>query len=71
MRKEKYLAFLLIIYVAALTWSAINPKDYFTWILEVSPGIAGLVLLAATYPRLRFTVTLSGPVHSLVHKRNV
>lgn len=37
-------------------WSAIRPHDYFTWMLEVVPGLLAVVLLAATYPRFRFTL---------------
>ena len=38
-----------------MIWSAINPKDYFTWGLEVSPAIAGLIVLAITYNSFRLT----------------
>ena len=27
------------LYFVVLIWSAINPKDYFTWFLEVIPAI--------------------------------
>ena len=36
-------------------WSAVRPRDYFTWLLEVAPAIIGFVVLAATYRRFRFT----------------
>ncbi|MFT6558825.1 DUF2238 domain-containing protein [Sneathiella sp.] len=45
----------LAVFVAVLIWSGINPKDYFTWFLEVLPAIIGLGLLAAT--RKRFPLT--------------
>ena len=35
--------------------SGVNPKDYFTWFLEVAPAIIGLVILGATYKKFRFT----------------
>jgi putative membrane protein len=38
-----------------LAWSAWKPHDYFTWILEVFPAIIAGVVLAALYPRFRFT----------------
>lgn len=38
-----------------LIWSVINPKDYFTWILEVAPGVAGFIVLYITYKWFRFT----------------
>jgi putative membrane protein len=43
------------LFIIGLTWSGINPHDYFTWILEVFPAILGLVILAVTYKKLRFT----------------
>jgi putative membrane protein len=51
-------AALLVAVLIVLLWSGWNPHDRFTWWLEVSPGLAGLVLLLATYRRFRFT-TLS------------
>ena len=50
------------LFFAVLIWSAINPKDYFTWALEVAPAVIGLVLLIATYPKL----TLSKLTYSLI-----
>lgn len=41
--------------MAGLVISAINPHDYFTWILEVFPAIIGFVVLVLTYKRFRFT----------------
>ena len=37
------------------TWSGWQPYDRFTWYLEVFPGVVGLITLAATYNRFRFT----------------
>ena len=45
----------LLIYFVVLIWSAINPKDYFTWFLEVSPALIGLVILIITYKRFHLT----------------
>lgn len=39
----------LSLFFAVLIWSAIAPKDYFTWVLEVAPAVIGLLVLAATY----------------------
>ncbi|TXS95177.1 DUF2238 domain-containing protein [Parahaliea maris] len=36
------------VYLAVLIWSGIQPRDGFTWFLEVAPALAGGVLLAAT-----------------------
>ncbi|HVE72602.1 MAG TPA: DUF2238 domain-containing protein [Thermoanaerobaculia bacterium] len=46
---------LLVLFALALTWSAIRPHDYFTWVLEVFPAVIGAVLLIAT--RRRFPLT--------------
>jgi putative membrane protein len=46
---------LLTAVLAVLAWSAVNPFDRFTWWLEVAPTLAGLVALACTWRRFRFT----------------
>ncbi len=46
---------LLATVVAVMAWSGWRPHDRFTWWLEISPGLAALVLLAATYRRFRLT----------------
>ncbi|HOP46099.1 MAG TPA: DUF2238 domain-containing protein [Desulfobacteraceae bacterium] len=38
-----------------LIWSGIHPKEYFTWILEVAPALAGFIIVAATYKRFRLS----------------
>ena len=45
----------IAIFFSTLIASAIQPKEYFTWFLEVSPAIIGLVIMAATYKRFAFT----------------
>ncbi len=45
----------LTVFVAVFAWSAIAPADRATWWLEVVPALAGFALLAAVYPRFRFT----------------
>jgi len=45
----------LLIFFAVLSWSAINPKDYFTWWLEVLPALAGLLALGFTVQRFPLT----------------
>jgi putative membrane protein len=52
---KRYHLTLLVIGLGILAWSAWKPHDYFTWILEVFPAIIGGVVLAAVYPRFRFT----------------
>lgn len=44
-----------VIFFAVLFWSAVHPKDYFTWFLEVCPALAALAVLIAT--RKRFSLT--------------
>src|ERR1051325_9103366 len=46
---------LLAMVIAVILWSAWKPYDRLTWFLEVSPGLAGIVILVATYDRFRFT----------------
>ena len=45
----------LSIFFIVLIWSGINPKDYYTWVLEVMPALIALVLLIITQRRFRFT----------------
>jgi putative membrane protein len=46
---------LLATVVAVIFWSGWRPYDRVTWWLEASPGLAGLIILATTYRRFRFT----------------
>ena len=55
----------LLIYFTILIWSAINPKDYFTWFLEVLPALIALVVLAFTYKK--FKLTTLGYTLILIH----
>ena len=45
----------LLTFLAVLLWSAVEPKDYFTWFLEVTPALVALPVLVAT--RRRFPLT--------------
>lgn len=45
----------LLIYFVVFIWSSINPKDYFTWFLEVVPAIIALIILTFTYKNFKFT----------------
>ena len=45
----------LVIFFGVLIWSGINPKDYFTWVLETAPAVMGFVALAVTYKKFRLT----------------
>jgi len=55
----------LVIYCAALVWSAVNPHDYFTWFLEAAPALIALAVLAAT--RKRFPLTPLAYTLILIH----
>ena len=45
----------LFIYSVVFIWSLINPKDLFTWFLEVFPAMIAFVVLAITYKKFRLT----------------
>lgn len=47
-----------VIFSVFFLWSAIEPKDQFTWFLEVAPALVGVVLLAVTYNSFRLTPIL-------------
>lgn len=63
LKANKYLW--LFIYFFVLIWSAINPKDYPTWMLEVAPAIIALVVMVWT--RTTFPLTPLLYVLILVH----
>ena len=48
----------LIIFSAVLLWSGLNPKDQFTWFLEVFPALIGFVLLIVSYKKFPLTPLL-------------
>ena len=45
----------LVIFSAVFIWSAIEPKDVTTWVLEVAPAVIALVILGATARRFPLT----------------
>lgn len=51
----KLLYTLLFLLFLLLIWSAINPKEYFTWFLEVMPAVIGVLILALTFKSFQFT----------------
>lgn len=55
----------IAIFVAVFVWSAINPKDYPTWFLEVSPALIGAGIL--WYTRDCFPLTRLAYVLILIH----
>lgn len=50
------------IFLLVLLWSAIEPRDFYTWLLEVVPAVIGMLILAFTYKRF----TLTGLVYLLI-----
>ena len=50
-RSGWYKSIWLAIFFAVLIWSAIAPKSYLTWFLEVIPALIGLLVLAITYSK--------------------
>jgi putative membrane protein len=55
----------LSVFMAVFLWSAINPRDYPTWALEVFPAVIGLIILATT--RRRFPLTQLVYLLILIH----
>lgn len=48
----------LAIFFIVLIWSAIDPKDMFTWFLEVLPALIGFVILIFTHKKFPLTPLL-------------
>lgn len=48
----------ILTFFTVLLWSALAPKDYFTWFLEVAPALIGGVFLLATYKTFKLTPIL-------------
>jgi putative membrane protein len=51
--KKYYL--LILLFFFGLAVSAINPHDYFTWLLEVFPAIIGFFVLLFTFKSFKFS----------------
>lgn len=58
MEKKRIKIIWVVIYSAVLIWSAINPKDRLTWLLEVAPALIAAGLMLITYNRFRLTPLL-------------
>lgn len=65
MSQRGFYTTLLVILGAFFVWSAINPHDLFTWLLEMLPVLIVLPVLMATHGR--FTFTRMAYVLMLVH----
>ncbi len=55
--QPRFLSILIVLFVLLLIWSAIGPKDYRLWFLEVAPAIVGIGLCVIFYSRQAFTST--------------
>jgi len=51
---KKYIL-LIGLFFAGLIISAIQPHDYFTWLLEVFPAVIGFIILVITFNKFRFS----------------
>lgn len=54
-KKDRILVIYIAIFFLGLLWSGINPRDQFTWFLEVIPALIVLAILAATFKKFRFS----------------
>jgi putative membrane protein len=52
----------ITLFFGLLLWSAIEPKEYMTWFLEVFPALFGFIILAFTYK----TFPLTSLTYSLI-----
>jgi len=55
----------LTVFLVVLIWSAIDPKDYFTWFLEVLPALIAVVIMGLTREKFPLTPLCSGLI--LIH----
>ena len=55
MTKDSKRMVFIVVFFSGLVISAIQPKDYFTWFLEVLPALLAFAVLAWTYRQFRFT----------------
>lgn len=51
----KNIYIMLVVFVGTFIWSIINPKEGFTCFLEIIPAIIGVLILALTFKKFRFT----------------
>lgn len=51
----KFISSLLALFFAAFFWSIFNPKENFTCFLEIIPALVGVLILALTFKKFRFT----------------
>lgn len=52
---KKFHLLLLLTLIGVFIWSVINPKDLFTWFLEILPALIGSLVLIYLYPKYKFS----------------
>jgi putative membrane protein len=55
MSRTRLHLFLLIMVIAVLVWSSINPSGYPIWVLEVGPSVISVIIIVLYYRKIRFT----------------
>lgn len=55
----------LAIFLLVFVWSAVAPKDYYTWFLEIFPALVAVAIIAATHKKFPLTRLCSGLI--LIH----
>lgn len=56
--RDRYLLFLFGCVLSVLVWSGIGCFDFLTWLLEVLPAIAGLIVISISWRRFPLTTLL-------------
>lgn len=51
----KPISIFIVLFFFGLVLSGIQPKEYFTWFLEVVPALLGFLILLITYKKFSFT----------------
>lgn len=66
--KNPFLKTLWATTAAVFVWSAVDPKDYLTWVMETAPAVLGALLIAVTRKRFPLTPLAQGwvAVHMIV-----
>lgn len=54
-QKNKIIIIYVAIFFLGLLWSGINPRDQFTWFLEVVPALIVFVILTVTFKKFRLS----------------
>lgn len=68
MSQRNWLVLLSILVAMTLVWSAVAPRDWFTWALEVLPVLLVLPVLVVTYPKFPLTNLVYGLIamHAII-----